>query len=231
MSGEPAPGGEPLAAPLAVVVCAATRLYRDGLADALRQRGDVAVVGVAAGLDDCLPLVRGARPDVVLVDVTVPEAASTIRALGRLGAAAQVVALAVPEAEEAVLDCVEAGAAAFVTVEQSIDDLVLTLVALARGEAHASPRLTAALLRRMASLAARRADGELEALTSRELQVGALLGEGLSNKEIARELQIELATVKNHVHHVLRKLGVSRRAQVSRRLRELGLYARSGSSS
>ncbi|MGZ4387753.1 MAG: LuxR C-terminal-related transcriptional regulator [Gaiellaceae bacterium] len=228
MTGELAAGGEPLAAPLAVVVCAATRLYRDGLSDALRFRPDVSVLGTAAGLDDCVSIVEQARPDVVLVDTSMPEASLTIRALGRLSRAPRVVALAVPDAEDAVLACVEAGAAAFVTVEESIEDLVATLVGLARGEAHASPRLTAALLRRLSHLAARSDGEDVEALTSRELQVGALLGDGLSNKEIARALQIELPTVKNHVHQVLRKLGVARRAQVGPRLRELGLHARSG---
>jgi len=229
MSGELAVEGEPLAAPLAVVICARTRLFRDGLGDALEARSRVAVVGRAAAVADCMPLVVRTAPDAVLVDASLEDAEATIRELARLPEAPCVVALAVPDTEDSVLACIEAGAVAFVTVDESIDDLVATLLDLARGEAHASPQLTAALLRRLSHLAARRPDdgAGVELLTSRELEIGALLAEGLSKKEIARELHIELATVKNHVHRILTKLGVSRRAQVGPRLQRLGLPVRS----
>src|SRR6266542_1088577 len=131
MSGEPSavqavPGGR-----LAVAVCGRTRLYRDGLADALRRRADVVVVGSAADGEACLGLAGRERPAVVLVDATVVHAAATIRALTRLADPPQVVALAVSDSEESVIECVEAGAAAFVTVEESLDDLVATLASLA----------------------------------------------------------------------------------------------------
>lgn len=214
-------------APIPVVVCATTRLYRDGLRDALQRRPAVEVVGTARGLDDCLALTERARPRAVLVDTSLAQASLTIRRLRSLPCAPEVVALGVPEAEDAVLACVEAGAAAFVTVEESVDDLVATIVRLSHGEALASPRLVAALLRRISHLASTRVSDDAAALTTRELQGGVLLGSGLSNKEIASQLQIEPATVKNHVHAVLTKLGVTRRSQVGARLRELGFEPRS----
>lgn len=208
--------------PIPVIVCASTRLYREGLRDALQLRPAVVVVGTARGFEDCLALAERARPRAVLVDTSLCQASLTIRRLRCLRCAPEVVALGVPEAEDAVLACVEAGAAAFVTVEESVDELVATIVRLSHGEALASPRLVAALLRRVSLLASTRVTGQDVSLTTREIQVGALLGSGLSNKEIACELQIEPATVKNHVHSVLAKLGVTRRSQVGARLRELG---------
>jgi two-component system, NarL family, nitrate/nitrite response regulator NarL len=216
--------------PIPVIVCTPTRLYREGLRDALQLRAGVAVVGTARGLDDCLALAGRERPCAVLVDTSLVQASLTIRRLRNLPYAPEVVALGVPDAEDAVLACVEAGAAAFVTVEESVDDLVATVVRLSHGEALASPRVVAALLRRISHLASARATGDAAALTTRELQVGALLGSGLSNKEIASELQIEPATVKNHVHSVLAKLGVTRRSQVGARLRELGFEPHSSGS-
>ena len=185
------------------------------------------VAGTARATSDCVAVAAGERPDVVLVDASITDSAQTIRALARLSQNPKVVALAVPESEDAVMACIEAGAHAFVTVDQSIDELVATLRALADGQVHASPQLVAALLRRVSDLASVRDGGSVQNLTSRELQIAGLLRDGLSNKEIAARLQIEPATVKNHVHQVLTKLGVARRAQVGPRLREIGLDRRS----
>ena len=90
-----------------------------------------------------------------------------------------------------------------------------------RGEAACSPRVAAALLRRVADRGARarRLDGEFAPLTSRERQIVALIDEGLSNKEIAARLCIELSTVKNHVHNLLEKLGARGRGEAAARVR------------
>ena len=114
--------------------------------------------------------------------------------------------------ESDVLTCAEAGVAGFVPVEASLADLVATVEGVARGEFACSARIAGVLLRHVGNLAlARTSPRALPALTARELEVLRLLDGRCSNKQIARQLGIEVATVKNHVHRLLEKLHVHRR--------------------
>ena len=142
-----------------------------------------------------------------------------MRALRDARPDAHVVALGVPEDESEVIACAEAGAAGLVTLEGSLDDLEAMLESVGRGETLCSPRVAAALLRRVAALADDHAASGHARLTAREREIVQLVDRGLSNKEIARELQIELTTVKNHVHNILDKLHVRRRADAAARVR------------
>ena len=190
------------------------RLYREGIALLLARDQRFRIVGGAATHQEARPLLDRA-PDVVLLDTPLANAEA---ALAELGAPAQkVVVLGVTEREADVIAWAEAGAAGYISREATRDDLGAALEAAASGETIASPRMVAALLRRLnavAHAAPLERDGT-EALTPRELQVARLVGEGLSNKEIASQLCIEVTTVKNHVHNILRKLDVSRRGQAA----------------
>jgi two-component system nitrate/nitrite response regulator NarL len=201
-----------------VLIVGSVRLYRDGLADALA--GTVDVVGTAAAGPDALERVAGSAPDVVIVDL-MHGGVRLITELSELVPAVRVVALAVRDSEDEVLACAEAGIAGYVTREASFDELAETLESVARGETVCSPRIAAALLRRVASLAraepARAIGGDL--LTRREVEVLELVDRGFSNKEIGLALHIELPTVKNHVHHILEKLQVPGRSDAAARFR------------
>jgi two-component system nitrate/nitrite response regulator NarL len=130
------------------------------------------------------------------------------------------VALGVPEQEESVIRCAEAGIAAFVTRESSLPELVRVLQSALRGETLCSPSMARALLGRLATLAAEREPKPATAvLTVREVEILGLIDEGLSNKQIAARLVIELPTVKNHVHNILGKLDVRRRGDAAKQLR------------
>jgi DNA-binding NarL/FixJ family response regulator len=107
----------------------------------------------------------------------------------------------------------------FVEREAELDELVASVECAARGEASFPPRIATTLLRRISSLAMRRASPEPNSLTARERQIVQLIAEGLSNKEIGTRLFIEVATVKNHVHNILEKLQVKRRDDAVARLR------------
>jgi two-component system, NarL family, nitrate/nitrite response regulator NarL len=138
-----------------------------------------------------------------------------------------VVALGVSDEEQSVLGCIEAGAVAYVTRDGTLADLVDTVNRATRGESLASPRIVGVLMRR-AALSGRRGDrATVDALTSRELEVIRLIDQGLSNKEIASRLSIEVTTVKHHVHNILEKLSVHRRGEAAARVRAHG-YADSG---
>jgi len=146
-------------------------------------------------------------PEVVLVDLAEPGGIDTVRHMVATRPAAPVVALGVAEQETEVIACAAARVAAHVTRGQTLDDLALTLRAAARGDSPCSPKLAAILLRRLAALGGAAADGATAGtpLTPRESQGLGLIGNGLSNTEIAQRLCIELPTVKNHVHNVLGK--------------------------
>jgi len=197
-------------------------LYSEGLAEALELRG-ITVAGTADTPSSAAERVESLRPDVVLVDLVAPGSRDLVHTLTRSFPDLKVVALGVPETEAQVLACVQIGIVGYVRREGSLQDLVTTLTTVARGEVVVSPRMLAGVLRRLAELSARYDGGPaVEALTARELEIVQLIHLGLTNKEIARKLYIELATVKNHVHNILRKLQVQRRADAAARVRQGG---------
>jgi DNA-binding NarL/FixJ family response regulator len=176
------------------------------------------VAGTASTAEEALAVARDLRPDVALVDVSMRDGLAAIQAISR--EEIPVVALAVPQQEPDVLACVEAGAAGYVTREATLADLVAAVESVAQGESLCSPRMVALVLRRLASLAADgRRDEPVARLTSRELEIVELIDVGLSNKEIAARLSIGVSTVKNHVHNILEKLSVRRRAEAAARMR------------
>ena len=201
-----------------VAVVAETRLFRDGVADTLR-RHDVEIVGAAATGREALECVHSLRPDVVLLDMARIESAETLRALTTAVPTTKVVALAVPEVEAHVIACAEAGIAGYVPREGSVADLIATIESVASGETLFSPRMAAGLLRRLAALAAERDPDGDPRLTARETEIAELIADGLTNKEIAQRLFVEVATVKNHVHNILEKLNVRRRGEAAARVR------------
>lgn len=203
-----------------IFILTRTRLLHQGLALALA--GDFEVIGGATAACDAIPSLRAQRPDIALVDVTGASDVDSVRLIHTEVPDVPLVALAVPEVEDLILGCAEAGIAGYVTREGSLADLRATIDSVSRGETLCSPRIAATLLRRLSDLAAQREPiPRAPRLTARELQIVELIDQGLSNKEIASRLCIGLATVKNHVHNVLDKLQVHRRGEAAARLRGL----------
>jgi DNA-binding NarL/FixJ family response regulator len=203
-----------------IVIVADTRLYREGLAQVLSRGAHISVVATAARQDEALARLRDLKPDVVLVDMAMPDSLPAVRAVVESAADAPVVALGVADDDDDVLGCAEAGVAGYVPRDASVDHLVAVIESAARGEAICSPRIAASLLRRVATLAAGQGAGVPQGqLTSREREIVGLIDRGLSNKEISGHLGIEVATVKNHVHNLLEKLKVHRRGEAAARMR------------
>jgi two-component system, NarL family, nitrate/nitrite response regulator NarL len=199
-----------------VVVVAEIRLYREGLADMLRGEPGMDVAATASGVDEAVRALREHEPDVVLIDMAIPDNAWVVRGLVAAVPGTRVVALAVPEVEREVLACAEAGVAGYVPREGSADELVDTLRHAVRGEALCSPAIVGTLFRQVAALATdRRPRTAVGRLTARERQIMQLVDRGLTNREIASRLGIELSTVKNHIHNILDKLQVRRRAEAA----------------
>jgi two-component system nitrate/nitrite response regulator NarL len=205
-----------------VCVVASVRLYREGLADLLGRDPSLAVVCVAADVGSFFadPPCDGA--EIALLDMSVDGSLAAVRRSSSLGDVPHVIAVAVPDDEHQVIACAEAGVHGYVTCDEPLSELLGAIESAARGEARCSPRVTAVLLRRLRALAPA-APAAAVRLTSRELEVVALIAQGLSNKEIATRLRIEVPTVKNHVHNILGKLGVRHRAEAARRVWDSGL--------
>lgn len=201
-----------------VLIAADIAFYRDGLQHLLRERADTEVVGAVAVRHDIVPLLEECRPDVVLFDVDAPLARHWVDHVRALVAPPKLVALAVTNTPEGILRWAEAGISAYVTRDATIDELHHVVHGAARDEAYCSPQIAACLLRRLNSLAAQSASAvcPIEALTAREQQILQLLSQGLSNKAIARQLNISTATAKNHVHNILEKMHLKRRAEVAK---------------
>jgi DNA-binding NarL/FixJ family response regulator len=195
------------------------RLYREVLEQVLRRAG-LEVTGTATD-EHCVDRLGVLKPEVVLLDMGAYDSLGLVRRIRLSAPGVRVVALAVPDDEKRVVACAEAGVAGYVTCDQSISDVMAVVESVARGEMIASPRLAATLLRRVTALAAdRRTPTAPEAeLTPRELEIVALIGERRSNKQIAHHLCIEVNTVKNHVHNILKKLRVAKRAEAAERVR------------
>lgn len=203
-----------------VLVVDDTRLYREGLAHILGRGGEIVIVGTAAHQEESLDRIRELHPDLVLLHMAIPESIPTLRAIVDAAPDVRVVAIGVTDSESEVVACAEAGVAGYLLRDGSLDDLVATIQSVARGETLCSPRIAATLLRRLAALAAERQSWKFQGhLTPRELEIVQYIDLGLSNKEIAQRLSIEVRTVKNHVHNILEKLQVRRRGEAAARMR------------
>ena len=205
-----------------LAIVAGIRLYREGLAQVLGRSPHFEITATAARPEEVLPSLAELRPDVVLLDMAMPDSLPAVQAIVEAVPGLRIVALAVADEDDQVLACAEAGVAGYVPRAASLEDLVAVIQSVTRGETICSPRVAASLLRRVAMLAAGRAGLPLAVLTGREREILRLIDRGLSNKEIARDLGIEVATVKNHVHNILEKLKVHRRGEAAARMRGAG---------
>ena len=196
-------------------------LVRAGLRMILSSANDLDVV---AEVDDgvrALAAVREHRPDVVLMDIRMPQmdGITATAALRRLAAPPQVIVLTTFQADEQVLSALRAGASGFLVKDTPPADIINAARVVASGDAIVSPSVTRTLLAHFADSQAserRRAAAQaLGALTEREREVAAAVGSGASNAEVASALFMSEATVKAHVSHLLTKLDVNNRVQIA----------------
>ena len=212
-----ASAAEELPCPIRVVIVHSVRLYREALADLLHREGRVEVVGTAASLGGASEVVRAFAPDVCLLGLGAMDELDSVREFVQALPAVKLVALGVGETTAEVVAWAEAGIHGFVTQDGEVDSCIAAIEAAAHGNLTCSETVAAVLLRRVAELAATLADGTRpdHVLTRREFEILELIGQDLSNKEIAARLYIEVTTVKNHVHKILEKLGVHRRSEAA----------------
>jgi DNA-binding NarL/FixJ family response regulator len=204
-----------MAEPVRVVLVDDHELFRSGLVKMLTDRS-IDVIGTAASGEAALDIVARTRPDVVLMDLSLPGMSGS-EATSRLADShpeIAVVILTVMTDESDLIDAILAGASGYLLKEAALDDIVAGVESAARGESIIAPQLAGKLLRRI-----RGRRGEIGAprpqLTEREHQVLELMIDGRDNAAIAKRLFISQSTVKHHVAAILDKLGVENRVQAA----------------
>jgi DNA-binding NarL/FixJ family response regulator len=202
-------------------------LVRAGFRMILEAQPDLEVVGEAGDGSAAIDAVRTLRPDVVLMDIRMPgvDGIEATRRLSEAGVPAKIVILTTYDLDEYVFDALAAGASGFLLKHVPPEELVRAVRVVAGGEALLAPSITKRLIEEFAKqrMPVRATGSDLKTLTDRELEVLKLLGRGLSNPEIARELKVGEATVKTHVAHVLDKLELRDRVQAVIFAYEVGL--------
>jgi len=181
--------------------------------------GAVTVIGEAATVPEAIAAISAHEPDVVLLDVHMPEGGgrAVLEAIRKTHPQVKFLALSVSDAAEDVIGLIRAGARGYVTKTISAAELADAIRRVAEGDAVFSPRLAGFVLDAFASRAeVPISDPELDQLTNREREVLRLLARGYAYKEIAKELYISIKTVETHVSNVLRKLQMSNRYELSR---------------
>jgi len=202
---------------LTVVIVDDQALVRTGFRMILEAEEDIDVVGEAADGREAIAEARRLRPDVVLMDVRMPEL-DGIEATRRLLAEVdtKVVMLTTFDMDEYVYEALRAGASGFLLKDVPPEQLVVGIRAVASGDALLAPSVTRRVIEEFVSRppdSVRTPPRELDELTEREREVLHLLARGLSNAEIAKELYVSETTVKTHVARVLMKLGLRDRVQ------------------
>jgi DNA-binding NarL/FixJ family response regulator len=213
----PVPPAQPT---ISLVLIDDNRLLREGIVAMVQSQPGFQVLSASADAEEALRKVREAKPDIVLVDFGLEDhdSLSLTATVHSEVLTAKVIVMGLLPHQADVADYVRAGASGFVMKDASFDEFFTTICTVAAGDQVLPPSLTHSLFSQIALNAtvqdtARMLEGVR--LTARERQVIDLLGEGLSNKEIASRLHIAVHTVKSHVHNVLEKLTLHSRLEVA----------------
>ena len=198
-----------------VVVADDHPLFREGVARTLQESGRFDVVATAASGAEAVQAARSHAPDLVLLDLSMPQGGLwALERIAALDPAPVLVMLTVSEDGDAVFAALEGGARGYLLKGIGGAELVATLERVMQGESHVAPSLAARMLARMRNPAPSSRDG-LDLLTPREEEVLRLVSEGLSNKEVARHTDTQERTVKHHMTQILQKLHLRNRTEAA----------------
>ena len=211
-------------------------LARDGLKDMLSDEPDLEVVGEAENGLQAIALCSRIRPDLVMMDVRMPEmdGLAATRGIKQSHPRTSVLMMTMHENPDYMFEALKAGAAGYVLKDATQDDVTAAMRQVLSGGSVLEPELSARLLRRLVAESTEREErlskppcaderALVAPLTPRELEVLGLVKLGMTNRQIAAKLVISVGTVKNHVEHIIQKLGTSDRTQAVVRALKLGI--------
>lgn len=212
---------------LRVLVVDDQALFRQGLCSLLAAEPGLEIAGQASNGLECLRQVSLLRPDVVLLDLRMPEldGVQTIRRLRETGSEVRIVVLTTFDDDQLVFEALREGALAFLLKDANADEIADAIREAAAGRGRLAPAVTHKVVGEFARMARRLGDApqDTAGLSRREIEVLRLLAHGASNKEIGTALHIAEGTVKNHLTSIFGKLEVGDRTRAALRARELGL--------
>ncbi len=202
---------------LRIVLADDHKLFMQGLMTLLEGEPEFQVVGTAANGAEVVELVRRTLPDVVIMDVDMPEldGIEATRAIIGEGMTVKVVALSMHDNKYHVLHMLEAGALGYILKDTIFEDLVKAVKVVAKGESYLSPRIARVVIREMSRLQ-ESAEGALETLTIREQEVLKGIAEGKRSRDIGSDLFISEKTVENHRKNIMTKLNIHSIAELTK---------------
>ena len=207
------------AASRTLLVVSEVRLLREGIAELIEGNSGLLVASTCEKLTQIFTALQEYPGAMVLLDAAFPNGLEALKAIRAADLSARVVVFALSETEENIVAWARAGSAGYIPTTAALREAVQFIESIDRGEQICSAAIASRLMRRIGSLPNSGFDNcdlRLAAsLTGREHQIIGMIAEGLSNKEIARRLNIELSTTKSHVHNLLQKLGLERRGQIA----------------
>jgi two-component system nitrate/nitrite response regulator NarL len=203
--------------PIRVLLVDDHTLFRKGLAELLEQRGGIHIAGIAGNGDEAMQLLHATEPDVVISDLNMPPhgGLAMLRQMRAGGWRGPVLMLTVSDAEEDLASAMSAGAQGYLLKDMEPDDVVDAVQRAVRGETVVAPAMTLKLVHLLQGGPQPAKADPLQQLTAREREILDYLAQGLSNKAIARALDISHDTVKLHVRHILAKLNLTSRVEAA----------------
>jgi DNA-binding NarL/FixJ family response regulator len=212
-------GVSPRESPITLFIVSDVRFLRESLAEVLPRAGPLRILGAFGGIQEVVSHLSNNQPDILLLDGAFPGGHSAAKQFRALAPKVRVVVTAVVETADDVIAWGEVGVAGYIPRTAGLDEIVPLLMDIERGKQPCSASVAGAMLRRLFNGVHPFAP-PMAKLTAREAQIASMIAAGLSNKDIARRLDIGLATAKTHVHHLLGKLNVQRRGEAANWMRE-----------
>ena len=203
------------------------RVLREGLTSMLNQEPGMGVVGTVGDEENPLEKVRELKPQVVLLDLSMRDQVclDVVGSIKKEAPAVRTIVMGLYSDQKEILEFIQLGASGFILKDAAFDDFLRTIKSVAKGESVLPPPLAGTLFSqvvREASVKGRSALLDRANLTKREREIIDLIAQGLSNKEVARKLNIATHTVKSHVHNILDKLALQTRLQIATYARPRG---------